>query len=503
MRASPTTTDSGLNRRRFWGFRLTAVALGLSVFAMTEGLCVLFDWGRPAVQDDPFVGFSAIHPLFTLDRSTGRYEIARSRRQFFAAESFPAHKSPGTLRIFCLGGSTVQGRPFSIQTSFTTWLQLNLTAADSDRNWEVVNCGGISYASYRLVPILKECLHYDPDLFVICTGHNEFLEDRTYGSIKQASPAYRTLQETMGRLRTYQLLRAALWSSVGRSRRSKPQDVPILKDEVDALLDYRNGLEIYHRDDHWRSNVIDHFAYNLRRMIAVARSNGIPVILIRPPSNLRDFPPFKSQHRRGMTTDELREWRSLITRARSHFDDDLDLATQLFERAAVLDNRYAAVWYELGRCYEARGRNTDARQAYLKARDEDICPLRIVTPMEQLIGTIAEQTGTPLVDAAALLERQTTTGILGGLLLADHVHPSIRGHQLIADALAATMVQQGWVRPTAGWQQRRTTVYRTHFQSLDSIYFARGRRELNNLEAWAHGRADGPLLDPAPTVSGR
>ena len=503
MRVSPTTTDGGLSRRRLWGFRLAAVALGLSVFVMTEGVCFLFDWGRPADHDDPFVGFSAIHPLFALNRDRDRYEIARSRRQFFAAESFPAHKSPRTLRVFCLGGSTVQGRPFSRQTSFTTWLQLNLTAADSSRNWEIVNCGGISYASYRLVPILQECLEYEPDLFIICTGHNEFLEERTYGPIKHVSPAYRTVQETVGRLRTYQLLRAAMLTSLGRNPQSQPQNLPILKDEVDAILDYRNGLEAYHRDDRWRTGVIAHFACNLRRMIAIARTNGVPVILIRPPSNLRDTPPFKSQHRDGLTAAELRDWKSMVTRARSHFDDDLTLSTQLFEQATVLDARYAAAWYELGRCYEGLGRYADARRAFVKARDEDICPLRIVTPIEQLIVSIAEQTGTPLVDAAKLLEHQASTGISGGLMLADHVHPSIRGHQLIADALAAMMVQQGWVHPAAGWQQRRTTAYRAHFQSLDSIYFARGRRELKSLEAWAHGRADGPLFDRVPTLSGR
>jgi len=482
---------------------MAAVALGLSVFVLSEGICVLFDWGRPAEFDDPFVIFSAIHPLFTLNRDTGRYEIARSRRPFFAAETFPAHKSSGTLRLFCLGGSTVQGRPFSKQTAFTTWLQLSLTTADPGRHWEVVNCGGISYASYRLVPILKECLQYEPDVFIICTGHNEFLEDRTYAAVKQASPAHRIVQETVGRMRTYQVLRSAVLTAARRGPRTNPPNIPLLKDDVDALLDYRNGLEAYHRDDRWRANVIDHFAFNLRRMISLARGHSIPVILIRPPSNLRDSPPFKSQHRDGLTAAQLAEWRRLFRQARSHFKDDLARSIELLERAARLDERYAAVWYELGRCYEARGCYTDARRAFVKSRDEDICPLRIVTPMERIIGTIAAETGTPLVDAAALLERQTSTGILGGRLLADHVHPSIRGHQIIADALTAMMIQQGWVRPTAGWQDRRTKVYRAHFQSLEAIYFARGRRELKNLDAWAHGRAEGPLLDPVPMVSGR
>ena len=63
-----------------------------------------------------------------------------------------------------LGGSTVQGRPFSIETAFSTWLELSLTAADPSRIWQVVNCGGVSYASYRLAPIVDESSCYKPDL---------------------------------------------------------------------------------------------------------------------------------------------------------------------------------------------------------------------------------------------------------------------------------------------------------------------------------------------------
>ena len=52
--------------------------------------------------------------------------------------------------------------------------------ADSSRTWEVINAGGISYASYRVALVVKELAAYAPDLFVVYSGHNEFLERRTY-----------------------------------------------------------------------------------------------------------------------------------------------------------------------------------------------------------------------------------------------------------------------------------------------------------------------------------
>ena len=77
------------------------------------------------------------------------------------------------------------GRPYTVETAFSSWLQLFLQYADPSKKWEVVNCGGVSYASYRLVPILEEVLeNYTPDLVILYTGQNEFLEDRTYAHLK-------------------------------------------------------------------------------------------------------------------------------------------------------------------------------------------------------------------------------------------------------------------------------------------------------------------------------
>ncbi|MGH7200101.1 MAG: GDSL-type esterase/lipase family protein, partial [Planctomycetaceae bacterium] len=261
--ARSETTRPGCARK--WLFRLAALAAGLSVFVVAEAACRLAGWGRPSDFEDPFVGFSEIHPLFVLSDDAARYETAPSRRPFFKEDSFGRTKADREFRIFVLGGSTVQGSPYSIPTSFTTWLELELDAADPRRDWEVVNCGGVSYASYRLVPILEEVLRYEPDLIIVCTGHNEFLEHRTYGHIPQTPAVLAVPQRWVHRLRTYQLLRA------GVARLSGPgeppdRDRPVLKSEADALLDYRDGLKAYHRDDEWHAGVVAHYEQNLRRM---------------------------------------------------------------------------------------------------------------------------------------------------------------------------------------------------------------------------------------------
>jgi lysophospholipase L1-like esterase len=483
------------NRRRRL-FRLVAILLGLSVFPAAEGVCLLFDWGQPTDFDDPFVGFSEIHPLFVLDEEGENYVIPKSRLKFFAADSFPAEKGPNTFRVFCLGGSTVQGRPYSIETSFTTWLQLSLRAADSSRKWEVINCGGISYASYRLVPILKECLdRYDPDLIVICSGHNEFLEERTYDHIKHAPQIWSSIQQTVSRSRLFVLMREGVFKSTGTSQESRQHDRPEMTADTNALLDYKNGLDAYHRDDNWRAGVIVHYENNIRRMIAMAQKTGVPAILIRPPSNLADNPPFKSQHRDGLTDNQLQQWDSLVKQAYAHYRTDLDKSISLLNEALQIDDRYATVWYELGQCYETRRIRESARQAFWRAREEDICPLRILEPMEQALAEIARDTNTPLIDAHKLLEQKESSGILGGYLLVDHIHPSFQGHQLLADAIAQKMVQQEWLQPNDEWETRKKNAYANQISSLDDLYYVHCQRTLRALREWTKGRADGPPIE--------
>jgi hypothetical protein len=71
----------------------------------------------------------------------------------------------------------------------------------------------------------------------------------------------------------------------------------------------------------------------------------------------------------------------------------------------------------------------------------------------------------------------------------DHVHPSIEGHQLIADALADKLVELGVVHPRTAWHEIKRDRYRRHFDSLDNLYFIKGTDRLRSLRRWSQGRS--------------
>lgn len=483
--SSPTLPS----RRRAILFRLAAVALGLAPLLILEGLLWCFGIGSPRYDSDPFVGFRAVHPLFVLSDDGERYEISKSRLDFFRPDSFAAEKAPDEFRIFCLGGSTVQGRPFAIETSFPTFLELSLRAADSSRQWKVVNCGGVSYASYRLVPILEEVLQYEPDLIVLYTGHNEFLEDRTYGHIKRMPSIIARPVGLLAKTRTYQVLHQLVTTSEPDQEATQQPGRPLLPDEVDAMLEYRGGLEKYHRDEDWRRDIELHFAYNLRRMIAMANEAGVPLLLANPVCNLRDCPPFKNQHRDGLTDEERQHWEQLIEQASKQHGRNSVEVLRLLEQARDIDGQHAGLRYLLAKTQDSLGDMVLARREYLAAKENDICPLRILESMNRAVLETANATDTPLVDVRHMYEEISEGGIPGGMYLIDHVHPSIEGHQLIADLIASKLSLMGLVEPQPGWRERRNAAFRAHLDSLDSLYYSRGQQRLDALRMWTQGRA--------------
>ncbi len=474
--------------RRRWLFRLAAIGLGLSPLLVLELVFFSLDWGRPETANDPFIGFAAA-PLFVLNETGDRYETAFSRQEFFLPQSFPVHKSANTFRIFCLGGSTVQGRPYANETAFPAWLALSLKAADDSRVWEVLNCGGVSYASYRLAPIMEETLHYQPDLYIIYTGHNEFLEDLEFASIQTRMRWLPGVHAAMAHSRTYNLLRSAGQKALGRSADDGPLNREQLKAEVDALLDHNGGLADYHRDDAKQRAIVSHFENNLRRMVGLARQAGVPVILTNPVSNLKDCPPFKSASSPNLSEAERRRVADLRRKAANVKGSRSTEKVELLEEAAAIDARNAALLFELAGAYESIGENDHALAYYIRAQDEDICPLRMLEALHEVLSRVARQTDTPLVDARKLFAAQAQGAASGDDLLLDHVHPRIEGHQRLAAAFLEKMRQMGSVSPAAGWQKRRTSLYQDQLDNLPFGYYVRGQERLVGLKLWTQGRA--------------
>ncbi|MBM84256.1 MAG: hypothetical protein CMJ78_27185 [Planctomycetaceae bacterium] len=470
---------SEVNKRRLLLFRTVAVLLGLAPFVLLELILAAMDRGMPQDFVDPFVGFSKVHPLFEVNEDAEVYRTAKSREINFGRQSFLAKKPDNGFRAFVLGGSTVRGRPFQTDTAFAKWAELELSLRDPDTHFEFVNCGGLSYASYRLSPILDEVLSYDPDLIVLATGHNEYLENRTYGHIKDRSAAQRWVEDHVYSLRTITLARSFLHGGEAKEKTALPED-------VDPLLDSESGYESYRRDDQWRSRVAQHFRYSLASMIDRCREHNVPVLLVKLGTNLRDCPPFKSELNESLDADAQTEFLSEFESARKSEAESTSAALSLYRKCELIDAEHALLNYRIARCLDRLGKQKEAHSYYVKARESDICPLRMTTPLADVLDQLHTELKVPMIDVPTLLDHAAVGNIAGQESYVDHVHPGIAVHQAVGIELAAALKRERFHEDgsSPSIDKRRGECWK-HLKSLGPNYLPNGNRRVAWLEHWA------------------
>jgi hypothetical protein len=455
--------------------------IALFPFVLTEiGLRVC----GVGTADDPLSGFNQNIPLF--ERDGQMYRTAKAREPFFPSQEFTAAKATNRFRIFCFGGSTVHGHPFENETAFPKWLEFELRACDPrQRLFEAINCGGVSYASYRLAPLVREVIHYQPDLIVVATGENEFLEDRTYQPLKERSPVRKWVQDGLHSLRIVTVARRWI-----RSGKFGASDVPfqngLSKAEIQTRLDSPGGYASYHRDDDWHDRVAAQFEESLRDIAATCEHAKVPLLFVKLGSNLRDCPPYKSEHRAAFSAEDERAWQELFDAAARLEQDKPEQALTSYRKAERIDSEYALLSFRIGRLLDERGEKQAALDYYLRARDQDICPLRLTSRHEAILTTVSDSTHTPLLDAAALIAEQGMDRIPGNDWYLDHVHPDIGGHQLIARGIAAR-IRELQILP--GLRERseaeRQIAYTSYMTGLAPDYLAAGVHRVEWLEHWA------------------
>jgi len=486
-------------------FRLAAVGIGLLPIALIElGLRfagVAADQpvltqvdsqlgGLNAIDTDPLLDLHALRPLFVLSADGTRMEIAAERMNFFCPASFPVEKGASTLRVFALGGSTTQGQPYRTETLLAHWLPLRLRAAAPHREIEVVNCGVISYASYRVTAILQEVLGYSPDLILLYTGHNEFLEARTY-ELQQRVP--RWLAGPLSIVNRLRISRVVAYAFTD----NQPMHRTAMTGEVDTLLDHADGLEAYTRDLDWSDGVQAHFESKLAEMVDACRAASVPLVLCVPASDLVNTPPFKSTPDPSLSV-ELQKQVDLWLRDAESESALREMRINAAKSILSVDPDHAMANYVLGRfdfesaMYEGAKQNApDMLRHLIAARDRDVCPLRATTRIETAVRNYRDKQNIVFVDTPSILdqknarEQRIPDGIADPRWFVDHVHPTIEGHQAIATAIYQQLVNNDWITPVDNADEVYAQRVVAHLKTLGEEYFGRAEQRLDGVKRWS------------------
>ncbi|HMD13167.1 MAG TPA: hypothetical protein VKI62_00935, partial [Bacteroidota bacterium] len=87
---------------------------------------------------------------------------------------FKCHKDTNTVRIICLGESSMFGTPYEMTATIPGIVRKQLRHIFPSKEFEVVNLGASAINSNVIRDIASRLPEYLPDLILIYMGHNEF-----------------------------------------------------------------------------------------------------------------------------------------------------------------------------------------------------------------------------------------------------------------------------------------------------------------------------------------
>jgi lysophospholipase L1-like esterase len=463
---------------------LVSLATVFLLLILLELLLRILGYADPNTRRDPFYGFDGTPSVFQKEVVADRGITYTPRpSKSFIVDSFPAHKSTNSFRIFTFGGSTTHGEPYGNGGSFSYWLKRYLQNLHPDKNIEVINCGVNGYGSSRVLQIVEEAVNYDPDLFVVYTGQNEFRDARFHYWELTRSPRMARLMSLLFHSRLiyflherFLALKANIFggrqvsyggshiqtviskpfsqetfktsdyftvprlvhakASTDRSPASRKDVMTRLKQAIKHVL----GVAFVEMS---QDEVFSNFQNNVERMVSIAMHRDIPIVFLVKAQNpkARNLMWTESHAIRLDSPAKQTEWER-------RYGDAVEKLQKSQYREAIgvlqeIQQRYGSgnlLSLYLGRAYEALGAYPNAILAY----EQRLSPDHLV--LNQLLRNVASKYGVPVIDVYELLKENAKNQIVGYEdFFVDNVHMTLEGYELIGAALCRLIQGEGYV----------------------------------------------------------
>lgn len=345
---------------------------------------------------------------------------------------FDKVKKTNAFRVFILGESSAAGYPYLPIGSFSRYLQKRLEILYPNSVIEIVNVSMTAINSYALRDMSPGVLEQNPDLVLIYSGHNEYYGALGIGSMESLGTnrsvvnlaLYLNKYKTVELLRDFIKLVSKMLAKETQNQADGTLMSRIVKDQYIAF-----GSELFYKG-------LSQYENNIRDILKMARENNVPVILGTLVNNLKDQPPFIS----------------------------------------VTSEKYppADVVYQSAKAELNSGRLNTADSLFRIAKDLDVLRFRSTEKMNQLINRLGQEFGCPVVQIDSVFNAVSPYGIVGNNLITDHLHPTLKGYQLMGKLFFEMMDKMHYL-PNSNQleipekEQDSLTLANFNFSRLDSI----------------------------------
>ncbi len=378
-----------LSRRKRFLFGAVMFCLPVVLLLSIEGVLRLFGQGgnAPIFRN---AGKVSAGDLFISDQdgAISYFFANRDKPGFNDQYDFIQPKGSNIFRVFTVGESAMKGFPQPRNLASTSFLQAMLQDAWPQRKVEVINLGTTAVASYPVLGMMTEALEFAPDLVVIYTGHNEFFGTYGVASIGRAGGKPWMLGVTRF---VHSLAIVQAWTKL---------TAPKTPEGNITLMERMVGRAYVAPDDWSRAAAANNLYHNVREMLRRCQARGVPVLVCTQPSNERDLAPI-GQEKSGDTS------------ARAQF--------------------------QLAQSLHASNQFPQALAAFQKARDLDTMPWRATSAANEAIRRAGQELNATVCDVEGAFHTNSPGGSIGWELMDDHVHPTLRGQALIAEAIVQSL----------------------------------------------------------------
>ena len=329
---------------------------------------------------------------YTINQLVGKRYFGKDRLYYRKGshDYFEVNKSSNTIRVFCLGASTMAGFPYEYNAIPTEFLRDRLKTAFPGKNIEVINTAIAATNSFTVDEFADELVSYKPDLFIVYMGQNEFYGVYGVGSTVSVGNS-RWLIKTylwFQHFKTFLLLKNVINSVAGYFGSDNTQDNKILMEEMAKT-------SIQYNSDDFKTGV-NTFRDNYEELIDLVRGHNIPILISTLVTNENDVAPFVSFHSEALSNSLKLENKKLDSLGLIELQkNNYELASEFFKKSILIDSLPADVHYQLGKCYEGMKNYDDANKEYSLARDLDGLRFRAPSDFNKIIRKFGKQLNVP------------------------------------------------------------------------------------------------------------
>lgn len=338
-------------------------------------------------------------------------------------QAIDREKGADTLRVVAVGGSATAGLGFSPNVTFARELERMLVAAHPDRPVELLNLGIVALGSSQVRWIVDDvCRELDPDVVLVYSGNNEFLEIHAQKFAAGADQGGGGFAALLNDTNLFRLV-GGLKRDAARGRDVTIFDMATAQARVSETEMMR---EVSLSDDE-HAGVVDTYEQNLRAMADVAIETDTDLLLMTVASN------WQWQGREDLPEG----WIDELVAGASASNAGLQAALAAVDLALPLaDEHERHTWlFKRGMLLSELERWDEAEAALRQAMNADPRLRRATDELAERVRAVADATLAPLLDTIDLLSDQADHGILGDREFYDYVHFTPRGCVLTAAAI--------------------------------------------------------------------